>query len=517
MLTLLRRQLSRLVAVALCALVAPFLPALAQTGAAAPIVQVSNGALQGTMDHDVLVFRGIPYAVPPVGANRWRPPAAAADWSGVRDASAFGDACIQPPGMSAENGGDPGPLSEDCLYLNVWTPTISPGRPLPVVVWIHGGAYVFGGGSVEGYSGVPYARDGVVFVTLNYRLGALGFFAHPALNGEPGTVANFGLMDQIAALHWVQKNIAAFGGDPGNVTIMGQSAGARSVVALYTSPLANGLFQKGVAMSAYVLPEAGREKAESVAANIATAVGLDGADATADELRSVPGMAFAKIDAPDTSLGPVPIVGDLVLPKSAAEVFADGREAKLPLIVGSTSDDASVIAAFGLSPEAIIEKLGALKLGLAVLYPDMSKEERARQVLRDVIFTMNPKWTGNLHAKRAHTWRYYFDYVAEADREALPHGAPHGYEVAFFLDTLPFADGIRDRYTQNDLAMADALSGYLVEFARTGAPPADWQAHSKSRDRILRISNETLETEKHFMTHRMRTFIGATKLIRAVL
>ena len=358
MLTLLRRQLSRLVAVALCALVAPFLPALAQTGAAAPIVQVSNGALQGTMDHDVLVFRGIPYAVPPVGANRWRPPAAAADWSGVRDASAFGDACIQPPGMSAENGGDPGPLSEDCLYLNVWTPTVSPGRPLPVVVWIHGGAYVFGGGSVEGYSGVPYARDGVVFVTLNYRLGALGFFAHPALNGEPGTVANFGLMDQIAALHWVQKNIAAFGGDPGNVTIMGQSAGARSVVALYTSPLASGLFQKGVAMSAYVLPEAGREKAESVAANIATAVGLDGADATADELRSVPGMAFAKIDAPDTSLGPVPIVGDLVLPKSAAEVFADGREAKLPLIVGSTSDDASVIAAFGLSPEAIIEKLG---------------------------------------------------------------------------------------------------------------------------------------------------------------
>lgn len=486
-------------------------------GFGGPVVHIEQGRLRGVRQDGVLSFRGIPYAAPPVGDRRWRAPAPARSWSGIRRADRLGAACIQPPGMSAANGGDPGPIAEDCLYLNVWTPRAERRARLPVVVWIHGGAYVFGSGGVRGYSGAPYAREDAVFVSLNYRLGALGFFAHPALNGEPGAAANFGLLDQIAALQWVQRNIAAFGGDPNNVTIMGQSAGAKSVLALYASPMARGLFHRGVAMSAYVLPDANRERASEVAVAVANAVGLNGADATMAQLRAVPAQRFGVLEGRETSLGPVPIVGDLVLPHSIAETFAAGEEAALPLIMGSASDDANVISAFGMEPRAIVDRLGAAGLGLLVLYPNMSREERARQVVNDVVFTMNPRWAGDRHAERAPMWRYYFDYVAEPDRGAFANGAPHGYEVAFFLNTLDYAGGDRTRYTDADRAVARALSGDLLAFARTGFAPADWISHDRDRDQTLVIDAEGIASRDELYRRRLNTFIGVTSIIDRAL
>ena len=480
---------------------------------ASPVVGTTGGQLQGMSEYGIYAYKGIPYAASPVGKNRWRPPQPPQGWDGTRKANAFGYACMQPPGVSTENGGDPGPMSEDCLYLNVWTPDPDPARELPVVVWIHGGAYVFGAGTVEGYSGVPYAAKDVVFVNLNYRLGALGFFGHPALEGETGTVANFGLMDQIAALTWVRQNIAAFGGNPDNVTIMGQSAGAKSVMALYASPLAQGLFHKGVAMSVYVLPDADREKAQTVAASIASAVGLEGAAASVEDLRAIPAIDLVTLQGEGLSLGPVPIVGDLVLPASIQDTFANGQEKAAPLIIGSTSDDGSVISAFGISPSAIVKKMGILGIGLRFLYKSMSEEERARQAIRDAVFTMNPRWVAERHSKRAPTWRYYFDYVAEADREALPGGAPHGYEVAFFLETLPVADGIKDRYSEADMEAARKLAGYITEFARTGVPSSAWETSDRDHDRILLIEADSIKVKKRFLRRRLNAFIGITKLI----
>ena len=293
---------------------------------AAPLVDTASGRVSGTQTQEISVFRGIPYAAPPVGALRWRVPQPPAPWPNTRDASKLGDACPQKRGLSLEGGGDPGTLSEDCLNLNIFTPRAERGARLPVMVWLHGGALIVGSGGLPLYNGVPLAQQGVVVVTLNYRLGPLGFFVHPAIEREaPGGVVNFGLFDQIAALQWVQRNIAAFGGDPGNITLFGQSAGAQSVLALMSSPLSQGLMQRAVVQSAYGLPARPRAKARETGMRVATAVGLPGADASAAQLRSVPAEQLAALDGHDLSLAPVFIVGDPVVPVTPVEAFRAGR------------------------------------------------------------------------------------------------------------------------------------------------------------------------------------------------
>ena len=213
------------------------------------------GDVQGVTEQNVFAFKGIPFAAPPVGELRWREPRPAVRWQGVRKTDVYGNACIQMPGLSEANGGSPGSLSEDCLYLNVWTPKTDPAAKLPVMVWISWRRLCLRLGCCEPLQWWPLATKGAVVVSINYRLAQLGFFAHPALEKEnPGGPANFGLLDQIAALAWVKANIAQFGGDPGNVTILGQSAGGRSVLALFASPLARGLFHKGVAQSSTWCP-----------------------------------------------------------------------------------------------------------------------------------------------------------------------------------------------------------------------------------------------------------------------
>lgn len=496
----------------------------AVTAHAAPETQVriSTGVLAGAMVDGIASFKGIPYAAPPVGNLRWAEPQPVAPWQSARDASSFGSACIQRPGLSADNGGDPGKLSEDCLYLNVWTPVTRAAAKLPVIVWIHGGAYVFGSGGLTVYDGRALARRGAVFVSINYRLGPLGFFAHPALErAMPGGAKNFGLLDQVAALKWVQANIAAFGGDPGNVTIMGQSAGAKSVLAHFASPLSHGLFRRGVAMSVYVLPDAKPDKARAVAAKVASAVGLAGSNATLAELRAVPAERFGDIADKDASLGPVPIVGDAMLPRAIVDAFASGKEAKAPLVIGNTSDDASVLSAFALDPEAIVKRLGVAGFALGALYPGVDRKEMARQALRDVVFTMNSRWVADRHSKRAPTWRYYFDYVAEGQRKRHPNGVGHGADIVFLLDTAGVYEGTAGDLTTADRAMAQRCGDLMFSFARGGEPVAQnvpaWQSDRLLRDRTLVFGPDAITAKRNFMKVRLDVLIGVTRLVDRVL
>ena len=480
----------------------------------APVVSTNSGDLRGVQAGSLFVFRGIPYAAPPVGDLRWREPQAVTSWDDVREASAFGNACTEPAGASLANGGDPGPISEDCLYLNVWTPSLDMDARLPVIVWIHGGAYIFGSGSLAIYSGVPLASRGAVFVSINYRLGQLGFFAHAALEKEnPGGPANFGLLDQIAALKWVQQNILQFGGDPANVTIMGQSAGAKSVLALFASPLARRLFQKGVVLSSYGMPDATREKAVEVGVKVADALGLPGANATMEELRAMPAERFGRLKGSDLSTAPVPIAGDRVLPKPIQDTFAAGEEAPLPLILGSTSDDASVAAAFGVDVAEVVRGLGAKGLLLKVLYPGVRDErELGRQAARDLVFTMPVRWIADRHSKLASTWRYYFDYTSVNERTHT-HGTPHGAEIVYFLDT---PDALPGGVAAADREYARKVSGCVFEFASRGKPASEhaprWADYTSARDETM-VFGKAINAQAGFMKARLNLMLGGVKVL----
>jgi len=508
------------IALSLFVIVLAFEP-LAAYAQAAPIVKTSAGDIQGIAERDVFAFKGIPYAAPPVGDLRWREPEPAAAWQGVRKGDAFGNACIQAPGLAAANGGDPGPFSEDCLFLNVWTPKADSSANLPVMVWIHGGAFIFGSGSQPVYDGAPLAKKGTVVVTINYRLAQLGFFAHPALEKEsPGGPVNFGLLDQIAALKWVRQNIAQFGGNPGNVTILDQSAGGKSIVALFASPLARGLFHKGIAMSSPAVPNVTRAKAREVGVKVAEALNLNGANANAAALRAVPAEAFGQL----RGLGYaniMPIAGDTVLPKSIQATFAAGEEAALPLIVGSTSDDGSVASAFGIDPALVLKRLGAARILVKALYPAVKdNSEVARWATRDVVFTMPVRWIADRHSKLAPTWRYYFDYTAVADRGKSPNGVPHGHEIPYFLNTVDITDATKDIVTDDARGYARRISDYVVAFALTGRPASseggEWPDHRGGQDRTM-IFRETIAVEQGFMKARLNTFIGVIRFMARIL
>jgi para-nitrobenzyl esterase len=504
------------------ALVLGLIQAASAQAQEAATVKTRLGDVRGVVENGITAFKGIPYAAPPVGALRWREPKPAAAWQGVRRADSYSHACIQVPGLSAANGGEPGPLSEDCLYLNIWTPRAERSAKLPVIVWIHGGAFIFGAGGLPIYDGRPMAKKGAVFVSINYRLAQLGFFAHPALEKEsPDGVTNFGLLDQIAALKWVKANIAAFGGDPGNVTILGQSAGGKSVLASFASPLSRGLFHKGVAMSSYVVPDTTRAKALEVGTKVADVLGLPGAKATAVELRAVPAERFGEIKGQGVSNSPVPIRGDKVLPQSIENTFAAGREAALPLIVGNTSNDSSVVSAFGIDTGELLKRLGAAGFLVKMLYPGVKGDgEIARQATRDLVFTMPVRGIADRHSKRAPTWRYYFDYVAVKQRPNFPLGVGHGAEIPYFLDTGDLFEDTREVFTDADRALARRASDYLFSFARDGQPSASgapaWPSDTRLRDRTM-VFGEKVELESGFMRARLNVIIGASRIAGTLL
>lgn len=482
-----------------------------------PVVATEAGRVQGQVEAGLAVFRGVRYAAPPVGDARWREPQPPARWEGVLPARTVGASCIQKPGQSiASGGGDPGPTTEDCLFVNVWTPDTNPATKRPVMVWLHGGALIMGSGGVSVYDGAPLARRGAVVVTLNYRLGALGFFAHPALAGEGGAI-NFGLLDQIAALRWVQRNIDRFGGDPGNVTIFGESAGAQSVLALFASPLARGLFHKGIAQSAYGIPSHDVAKARATAANIATALKLGGATATAAQLRSVPAEAFAGLVGKGESLAPSFVVGDRAMPQTILAAFRKGADAPLPLLIGSNSDDGSVALLFGLDPAAIVHKLGAARIAVKSLYPrELTDEQLGRQTVRDLVFGAFARRIAYLHSGRAPTWRYFFGYVAEGVRGTQVHGVPHSAGIAFTMGTLDACACLGAPVTAADRRVAQRTMQRWFDFALTGTPvPRDadeWPRDEPAAARVLEIG-ATDAVRIDFMKPRLNAFIGTLNVL----
>lgn len=487
---------------------------------ATPLVATRQGPLLGSVDEDVHVWRGIPFAAPPIGPLRWRAPQPVKPWQAVREAQQFAAASWQSSAQCIElGGGDPGSFSEDCLYLNVWSPA---GRsaPLPVIVWLHGGGYTIGAGSLPPYNGKALARRGAVLVTVNYRLGHLGFFAHPALEGEEsGRTANFGLLDQISALRWVQENIAEFGGDRDNVTLMGESAGARSVLSLMASPLAKGLFHKAIVQSGYTLPDTPWPKALASGVALAQHFGL--ANASAQQLRAIPAEAFWPLEGALKN-GPVPVCGDAVLPEPMLETFSRARQHPMPVLIGSNSDEASVMAVFGVDLAEEIRKLRRRRrLGLGIirlLYPGVKGDvELGRQVCRDMAFTTLGYVVMQAQQRiRQPCWRYWFDYVAEAERQTYANGTWHGNEVPYVFDTLTLAEPVRNYVNPGDRAFSAQVADYWVNFARSASRSADvlpgpvpWPAAVKGRDRLLRIGihrRAGFKVESRFMRPRLALF-----------
>ncbi len=488
-------------------------------GTADPTARATTaaGEVEGVAANGMTIFRGLPYVAAPVGALRWHAPEPGAAWTGVRRATEFGRACPQDRSASIDQAGDPGPTSEDCLTLNVWTPRADASAKLPVMVWIHGGAFVIGAGSQGIFDGTALARRGVVVVTFNYRLGALGFFSHPALDAAaPGGPVNFGLLDQIAALKWVRDNIGSFGGDARNVTIFGESAGAESVLALYTSPLARGLFQRGIAQSAYGIPSHTREKARTVGVAVASALGLKGANASLAELRAVPADRFFAVKDKGTSLAPSLVVGDAALPATILSTFQRGGEAALPLIIGNNSDEASVAVAFGIEPAALVTKLGAARIAIKPLYPDVKDDAQlGREVVRDVLFSAFARRIAYLHSTRAPTWRYYFSRVPTNQRATMP-GVSHGGEIATVFDIDDACGCLGAPLSADDRAYAKRVGDLWVAFTRGAIPESPdvpaWPRDGRAAARTMEFGDEIVVRED-FMKWRLDTFIGTLNLI----
>jgi para-nitrobenzyl esterase len=441
--------------------------------AAGPVVQTDLGKIRGERQGAGAAFRGVPYAAPPVGPLRWRPTQEASPWTGVRAATDFGPSCPQPV-MGPEKVG---PQSEDCLTLNVLTPNLK-GRKLPVLVSIHGGAYFVGSGRIGSEAGVSaLVRRGVVVVSPNYRLGWLGFFSHPGPRAEGGDAGNYWLMDQIAALKWVKRNIARFGGDPDNVTILGCSAGGSSVNALMVSPAARGLFEKASVHSGGGLFNATHPLAEKEKQGLAFAesLGVNGEDADAlARLRAVP---VERIVAAETQAPPDfgPVIDGRLLPDQIAVLYAQGRQAHVPLVMGSTDNEASIFGLMGFDQKTLADRFGVDVPALRPAYEAggaLGDKELLRQVQTDFIFTAASQGLAAFAAQSGQpTYAYNFGYVPTAERGQVA-GAPHCADMAFMLgDGTPREPGqAGPAPSAPDRALARTLQDYLVRFLRTGDP-----------------------------------------------
>ncbi len=476
-----------------------FSVAAATATASSDEVKIETGRLKGTTRDGVISFKGIPFAAPPVGNLRWRPPEPAKPWTGVRQASEYANDCMQKPfpGDAAPLGTPP---AEDCLYANVWRPQTSASK-LPVMVWIYGGGFVNGGSSPAVYDGSQFAKRGVVFVSFNYRLGRFGFFAHPALSKEnpSGPLGNYGYMDQIAALKWVQKNISTFGGDRANVTVFGESAGGGSVFMLMTSPMAKGLFQKAIVESGggrtLLMGPRDLRSSEAVGVAFAKSVGIEGDDAAAlASLRKLPaeavvaGLNMATMGTP-TYGGPM-IDGKIIL-ESPAEAYAAGRGAKVPFMIGANSADIGFPR--GRTMDAVLEPFGAEREKAKALYdPEGSGKvtDIGVKIAADQMMVEPARFAARLLAATGKpAYEFRFSYVAESMRKQW-RGAPHATEIPFVFDTVAARYG-KD-LTDADRATAQAANAYWVNFAKTGNPNGrglpEWPAYSPKTDMLMDFS-----------------------------
>jgi para-nitrobenzyl esterase len=444
-------------------------------------VAVDGGAVSGkwVANAHVRAYLGIPFAAPPVGELRWKPPQPVAPWQGVRAATEFGPQCLQPGATPKSvyfeySGGDL-PMSEDCLSLNIWAPADAKGR-LPVMVWIYGGGFQVGAASRPVFNGTRLAERGVIVVSINYRVGVLGFFAQPALTAESPQHAsgNYGLLDQVAGLQWVKRNIAAFGGNSDNVSIFGQSAGASSVAHLMASPLARGLFQRAIAESD-AFPAKMASLAEAEAEGTALA-GKLGASSLA-ELRAKSGQEI--LDSKATAR---PIVDGWFLPADTYTLFRDGKEAPVPFLTGwnrnegATFAHAASLATYRKSVEDKFTKDAERVFKLYPAIDDVTARQASKNVFRDATFAWGTWTSARLHARHGQpAYLYFFDHPQ-------PLGAQQTYEEVDTPDKLgtfhsseyPYVFGTLDvlsrDWTAADLALSAELQAYWTNFARSGDP-----------------------------------------------
>jgi para-nitrobenzyl esterase len=504
--------------VVLLALTIMALTSLSNAAISDPI-RIEQGLLTGTNGDsaDVRVYRGVPFAAPPVGDLRWKAPQPPAPWQGVRQATEFSNACWQTQysAASAIYQAKLPPLSEDCLYLNIWTTAKSTKDKLPVMVWIHGGAFTRGFGSSHSYNGEILARKGAVIVTINYRLGVFGFFAHPELTAESAHHAsgNYALLDQIAALHWVQKNIAAFGGDPARVTIFGESAGSWAVNALMASPLAKGLFQRAIGESGgsfspmKTLPAAEAE-GEKLAASLASAPGSDGksvseksapsaAKVTLKDLRAKSPEELLRVS--DNEIVRT-IVDGWVLPEDVATIFAKGNQNDVPLIVGYNSDEGTTLAPQAANLKAMMfaggvnQRYGSHAEQMLKIYPAGSDEQAVTSfysAYRDQAFGWEMRAWARMSTKTGHqpAYLYYFSRRPPGPQSANLR-AFHAAEIAYVFGTFvwPFP------WEDTDQKLSDAITSYWVNFAATGNPNGGslikWPVYNAKDDQSLEFGDQ---------------------------
>ncbi len=485
-----------------CAASALMACATAPAAQTPPVVSAPAGSVRGETVGDIATFKGIPYAAPPVGEMRWRPPAPPARWDGVREATRYGAACIQPtPVIQTIYSADIGTTSEDCLTLNVWTPSTT--GQAPVMVWIHGGALVTGSSKEPLYDGARLAQEGVVVVSINYRLGVLGWLAHPDLSAEsPARISgNYGLMDQVAALEWVKRNIESFGGDPENVTIAGESAGGLSVLYLMASPIARGLFDRAIAQSAYMIstPELrearhGSPAAETAGATLARTL-------QAPSLRVLRGMDPQTLTdrAVMSGFATFGVIDGAVLPHQIVETFDRGEQAKVPVLAGYNAGEIRSLRMLAPAAPAnaadyertVRERYGDLADEFLRLYPSSDMQESILATSRDGLYG----WTSE-RLVRSQT---------EAGRPSFLYLFDHGYPAAndaglraFHASELPYMFGTLERTpprwpvipdTADERRLSDAMVGYWTRFVKDGLAVAegapDWPAYGTTRARMV--------------------------------
>jgi para-nitrobenzyl esterase len=457
----------------------------ASSAYAGPVTDAPAGRLEGLKQGAMRIFKGIPYALPPVGAARWMPPAPMPAWTGVKTADKFGPACYQPklPSVSVY-AGELGAMSEDCLFLNVWAPENA--HDAPVLVWIHGGALTTGASSEALYDGTKFAARGIVFVSINYRLGVLGWLAHPELSAEsPLKISgNYGLLDQIEALRWVKRNIGAFGGNASNVTVAGESAGGLSVMYLMASPPARGLFARAIAQSAYMIStpalkhgEHGELAAEEAGTKLASKL-------HAQDIAALRAMDAATLTmaAPAAGFAPFGAVDGNILPRQLVDVFDKGEQAPVPILAGFNSGEIRSLTFLAPpapnDPTDYVRKIRARYLDLSDeflrLYPSAGMRESILANTRDALYG----WTAERLVRKQTavdrpSFLYFFDHGYPAEEAAGLH-AFHASELPFMFGTydLSAPNWPKIPATQAEAKLSDAMIDYWSSFARTGRPEA---------------------------------------------